>query len=75
MKKSILTVTLLLFFLVGCADNAVQQEKSNGEESEKLTNPKTQLDELKNQIAELKTSPDTQFNLNEEINDELLLVN
>lgn len=75
MKKSILTVSLLLFFIVGCEENGVQQEAHNEKESAELANLQIQLDELKDQITEMQISIETQNNQNKEFKDELLLAN
>ena len=74
MKKSLLSFSLLLLFLVGCEENNVQPEANNANErSEELTNIQTQVEELKGQLAELKSNTDLQYEQNNHTLNQLLL--
>lgn len=74
MKKLLLSFSLLLLFLVGCEENNVQPEANNANErSEELTNIQTQVEELKGQLAELKSNTDLQYEQNNHTLNQLLL--
>ena len=66
MKKSLLSVSLLLFFLVGCEEKDVQLPEANNanERTEEITNLQTQVEELQSQLAELKSSTEFQYDQN-----------
>ena len=74
MKKSLLTVSLLLFFLVGCEEKDVQLPEANNanERTEEITNLQTQVEELQSQLAEMKNSTELHYEQNKNILDQLL---
>ena len=74
MKRLLLSVSLLLFFLVGCEEKDVQPpEASNAnEQSEEITNLQTQVEELQSQLAELKSSTEFQYEQNNHTLNQLL---
>ena len=74
MKKSLLSVSLILFFLVGCEEKDVQPEVNNANErTEEITNLQTQVEELQSQLAELKNSTEIHYEINKHTLDQLLL--
>ena len=64
MKKFLLSVSLLIFFLVGCEEKGVQPEENNANETEELTNLQIQIEELRSQLDELKSSIEFQYEQN-----------
>lgn len=78
MKKSLVSVSLLLFLLMGCEGNDIQQVSNNGNEITEITNLQTQIDELNHQLAELQSSTEVQFNQTnqyKELSNELIYTN
>ena len=74
MKRLLLSVSLLLFFLVGCEEKDVQPPEANNanERTEEITNLQTQLEELQSQLAELKNSTEIHYEMNKHTLDQLL---
>ena len=74
MKRLLLFVSLLLFFLVGCEEKDVQPPESNNanEQTEEITNLQTQVEELQSQLAELKNSTEIHYEMNKHTLDQLL---
>lgn len=72
MKKSLLSLGLLLFFLVGCEEKGIQQDKSNADEKTEIADLQKQIEELKNQLAEHKIVTEFQYNQNNHTLNQLL---
>jgi len=72
MKKFLLSVSLLIFFLVGCEEKGVQPEENNANETEELTNLQIQIEELRSQLDELKSSIEFQYEQNNQSLNQLL---
>lgn len=74
MKKTLLSVSLLLFFLVGCTEKDVQPVENNtSETTEEITNLQLQVEELQSQLAELKSSMEFHYEGNNHTFNHLLL--
>ena len=72
MKKLLLSVSLLIFFLVGCEEKGVQPEENNANDTEELTNLHIQIEELRSQLDELKSSIELQSEQNNQSLNQLL---
>ena len=72
MKKFLLSVSLLIFFLVGCEEKGVQPEENNANETEELTNLQIQIEGLRSQLDELESSIEFQYEQNNQSLNQLL---